>query len=80
MVVGQVVGKVVSTRKYEELLGYKLLVVQVGEACLVAADEQGAGVGETVLVAKGSAVQTVLRKPAPIDALIVGIVDGELNA
>ncbi|MCL1951173.1 MAG: EutN/CcmL family microcompartment protein [Turicibacter sp.] len=79
MIVGQVVGNVVSTRKYEELQGYKLLVIQVGETRLVAADELGAGVGETVLVTKGQAVKAALRKPAPIDALVVGIVDGEFS-
>ncbi|KLU62896.1 carbon dioxide concentrating mechanism protein CcmL [Peptococcaceae bacterium CEB3] len=43
---------------------------------VVAVDTVGAGVGETVLVALGSAARKALSRPeAPVDAAIVGIVD-----
>jgi ethanolamine utilization protein EutN len=43
---------------------------------LVAVDNVGAGIGETVLVATGSAARIGCdQKTAPIDAAIVGIVD-----
>ncbi|KLU62772.1 carbon dioxide concentrating mechanism protein CcmL [Peptococcaceae bacterium CEB3] len=43
---------------------------------VVAVDTVGAGVGETVLVALGSAARKALSRPeAPVDAAIVGIID-----
>ncbi|MBU9714225.1 EutN/CcmL family microcompartment protein [Evansella tamaricis] len=78
MIIGKVVSRVISTRKYQELQGYKFLVIKpcYGEGdYIVAADDIGAGEGELVLVSKGSAVQHALSKNAPIDAIVVGIVD-----
>jgi ethanolamine utilization protein EutN len=81
MIIGKVVGTVVSTRKYDSIQGHKLLVVQSmldgRKERFVAADRIGAGIGQLVLVAFGSAVQAALDQPAPIDALVVGIVDHE---
>lgn len=81
MKIGKVVGTVVSTRKYESMQGHKLLVIQNvlsgADERFVAADRIGAGIGQLVLVASGSAVQAALEQPAPIDALVVGIVDHE---
>jgi microcompartment protein CcmK/EutM len=79
MIIGKVIGNVVSTRKYDGLQGYKLLVVKkkyTGEI-IVSADAIGAGIGEWVLIATGSSTQSALAKPAPIDALVVGIIDSE---
>ena len=47
------------------------------EKCeFVATDNVGAGIGETVLVARGSAARIGCGVPdAPIDAAVVGIVD-----
>lgn len=75
MKMGNVVGNVVSTRKVERLVGNKLLIVEdeYGNR-FVAVDMVGAGMGETVLVATGSAAR-VSAPDAPIDAAIVGIVD-----
>ncbi|WP_206811907.1 EutN/CcmL family microcompartment protein [Paradesulfitobacterium ferrireducens] len=81
MILGQVVGTVVATRKSETLVGQKLLVLKplytpAKEEVFVAVDTVGAGVGETVLVALGSGARLALHKEqAPIDAAIVGIVD-----
>lgn len=82
MIVGKVVGSVVSTRKSEKLIGNKFMIVepipsmnkQMGS--LVAIDNIGAGIGEFVLVALGSAARVSGEMDtAPVDAAIVGIVD-----
>ncbi|QHQ61856.1 ethanolamine utilization protein EutN [Anaerocolumna sedimenticola] len=82
MIVGKVVGSVVATRKNENLIGSKFLIVEPfesmeqGKGRIVAIDNVGAGIGEIVLVAKGSAARIGCNlKDAPIDAAIVGIVD-----
>ena len=83
MLMGQVVGTVVSTRKEPEIEGLKLLLVKgvdldgklVG-SLVVAADAVGAGVGELVLYASGSSArQTVQTQDRPVDATIMAIVD-----
>lgn len=82
MFLAEVTGTVVATRKHESLIGSKLLLVRDisstarGKAVLVAVDAVGAGKGELVLVATGSAARLALRSPdAPVDLTIVGIVD-----
>ena len=80
MVVGKVVGSIVSTRKCENLVGNKFMVVEslkemsAGGARFVAIDNIGAGIGENVMVATGSAARVGMEN-APVDAAIVGIVD-----
>lgn len=82
MIVGKIVGNLVSTRKNEKLVGCKLMVVEPisemegASKRFIAADNVGAGIGEIVLVALGSAARIGIGKErAPIDAAIVGIVD-----
>ena len=82
MIVGKIVGSVVSTRKNENLVGSKFMVVEpldkLGDTKnkIVAVDNVGAGIGEIVLVATGSAARIGCgMETAPIDAAIVGIVD-----
>ena len=81
MMIGRVVGSVVSTRKNEKLIGSKFMIVEplakTGEnRRVVAVDNVGAGIGETVLVATGSAARIGCDcEKAPVDAAIVGIVD-----
>jgi len=81
MLIGKIVGSVVSTRKNEKLLGSKFMIVEtasdMGQAeRIVAVDDVGAGIGELVLVATGSAARVGCDKAdAPIDAAIVGIID-----
>jgi len=81
MVIGTVVGSIVATRKNEKLVGQKLLIVRPMENMevkdeFVAIDNVGAGIGETVLVARGSAARIGCGlEGAPVDAAIVGIVD-----
>ena len=81
MIIGKVVGSIVSTRKNERLVGQKLMIVRPLENMeargeFVAIDNVGAGIGETVLVAEGSAARIGCGlENAPVDAAIVGIVD-----
>lgn len=83
MLMGKVVGTVVSTRKEQELEGLKLLVVRgmdlEGKASgpvVVAVDAVGAGVGEVVLYCSGSSArQTKVTKDRPVDATVMAIVD-----
>ena len=83
MLMGVVVGTVVSTRKEEELKGLRFLMVrevdqdmrQTGRM-VVAVDSTGAGEGEVVLYASGSSArQTAATKDRPVDATIMAIVD-----
>jgi ethanolamine utilization protein EutN len=84
MLLGQVVGTVVSTQKNRKLEGAKLLLVQPMTlddrprgTTVVAIDSVGAGIGEKVLIVlEGRAAGEALRrKAAAVDAAIVGIVD-----
>ena len=57
MIIGTVVGSIIATRKNEKLIGQKLLIVKPLEnmeeySQFVAIDNVGAGIGETVLVAR----------------------------
>jgi ethanolamine utilization protein EutN len=87
MFLARVIGTVVSTSKDEQLVGCKLLLTQrihpdgedVGQPG-IAVDTVGAGTGEIVIVATGSAARLAAglsagRAAGPIDATIVGIVD-----
>ena len=82
MIIGTVVGSLFSTRKNEKLVGNKFMIVEPVEdmrstgSRLVAIDVIGAGIGEYVLVAQGSAARIGCdMADAPIDAAIVGIID-----
>lgn len=85
MIVGKVVGSVVATRKNERLLGSKFMIVEPIENMsengrIVAVDNVGAGIGEIVLVATGSAARIGCDlENAPVDAAIVGIVDNSIG-
>ena len=81
MLIGKVVGSVVSTRKCDNLVGNKFMIVEPipslkVEERIVAVDKVGAGIGELVLIAQGSAARIGCGdERAPIDAAIVGIID-----
>ena len=83
MYLAKVRGTVVATTKDERLVGFKLLVThridEVGAWVSlpeIAIDTVGAGVGETVIITRGSQARYAAgRSEAPIDATIVGIVD-----
>ncbi len=85
MIIAKVVGSVISTRKNEQLVGSKFMVVEPlqshgAKSKIVAVDKVGAGIGETVLISTGSAARIVCGcEKAPIDAVIVGIIDDDCN-
>ncbi|PYZ96492.1 ethanolamine utilization protein EutN [Alteribacter lacisalsi] len=84
MMIGRVVGSVVSTTKAEKLNGKKMLVVQPLDMVtiepdgkpLVSIDTVGSGTGEVVMVVGGSSArQTAITKDTPVDSAIVGVID-----
>jgi microcompartment protein CcmK/EutM len=86
MFLAKVIGNVVATQKDPKLQGSKLLLIQpyiardgalvASGSSIVAVDSLGAGDGECVLFTQGSSARlTPLTREAPVDAVIVGIVD-----
>jgi ethanolamine utilization protein EutN len=83
MMIGEVVGSVVATRKTDNMDGLPLRLVRKinidntpASSYVVAVDALGAAVGERVLVASGSpARQTKATDNRPVDAIIMAIVD-----
>ena len=83
MQIARVLGDVVVTRKDENLVGLKLLIIQPLNAdgssagrSLVAVDAMGAGPGETVFFVRGKEASFPFHPVGPpVDAGIVGIVD-----
>jgi ethanolamine utilization protein EutN len=83
VILAQVMGTVVSTRKDPALMALKLMLVREVDAqfqpaggFVVAADAVGAGEGELVLIAQGSSARlTDVSRDRPVDAVICGIVD-----
>ena len=84
MMIGRVVGNVVSTHKNAKLEGAKLMLVQPLDldgapkgAPMMAIDGVDAGIGDRVLLIQdGRSAQLVLGKgTAAVDAAIIGVVD-----
>jgi len=83
MLLGKVIGTVISTQKEERLQGFKFFLVQRLDAhnrpleeTVVAVDSVGSGIGEVVLCATGSSArQTDITGDKPVDAVIIAIVD-----
>jgi len=84
MIVGKVVGTVVTTISHPHYKGRRLLVVEpLGlqgdspDGDFIALDNSQAGIGDTVLVNReGSGARQVLNNPdACVISVIVGIVD-----
>jgi len=84
MLIGRVVGNIVSTKKDLKLDGEKLLLVQPLELSgaakgtpIIAIDRMGAGPKERVLYTQdGRTAQQILgRGTAAIDAAILGVID-----
>jgi ethanolamine utilization protein EutN len=83
MYLGRVIGRVVSTQRYQGLEGIKLMIVQPvdkhgkpdGESH-VAVDAVQAGLGELVFLVSGREASLALdEKFVPVDAAIVGHVE-----
>jgi ethanolamine utilization protein EutN len=84
MILGKVVGTVVTTISHRDYKNRRLLVVQplgledeAPDGDFIALDNTQAGIGDTVLVNReGSGARQVLQNPdACIISVIVGIVD-----
>jgi len=82
MLIGKVIGTVICTRKNDNLIGSKFMIVEpfvkMGneKSRIVAVDRVGAGNNDIVLVAQGSAARVGCgNQDSPVDACIVGIVD-----
>lgn len=83
MKLAKVIGTVVATRKEESLVGCKLMIIrrvngksEYIDSEEIAVDFVGAGIGDIVLIAQGSAVRMdPRRKEAMIDMAIIGIID-----
>ena len=89
MFLARVEGAVVATKKDAAMNGRKLLLLRPqlvdekdpsrfrpGVNTIVAVDSVGAGSGELVLFCQGSSARLAANfKDAPVDAVIIGIVD-----
>jgi ethanolamine utilization protein EutN len=89
MFLARVEGSVVSTKKEPSMSGRKLLLLRPqlvdekdptrfrpGSNTVIAVDTVGAGVGELVMFSQGSSARLAGgMKDAPVDAVIIGIVD-----
>ena len=89
MFLAKVEGSVVSTKKDPSMSGRKLLLLRPqlvddkdptrfrpGANTIVAVDSVGAGEGEMVLFCQGSSARLAPNlKDAPVDAVVIGIVD-----
>jgi ethanolamine utilization protein EutN len=89
MFLARVEGSVVATKKDASMNGRKLLLLRPqlvdeknptqfrpGVNTIVAVDSVGAGIGELVMFCQGSSARLAPNlKDAPVDAVIIGIVD-----
>ncbi len=89
MFLARVEGAVVATKKDPSMSGRKLLLLRPqlvddqdptqfrpGKNTIVAVDTVGSGIGEMVLFCQGSSARLAPNlKGAPVDAVVIGIVD-----
>ena len=83
MIIGRILGNVVSTQKDERLQGKKLLIVRPinldgtdQNGYVVAVDTVGAGFHERVIVVGGSSARMAEgNKDCPVDSAIIGVID-----
>lgn len=83
MIIGRILGTIVSTQKDERLLGKKLLIVKPinldgtdQNGYVVSVDTVGAGFHERVIVVGGSSARLAEgNKDCPVDSAIIGVID-----
>src|SRR5437667_8191053 len=89
MFLARVEGSIVATKKDASMNGRKLLLLRPqlvdekdstkfrpGTNTIVAVDSVGAGLGEMVMFCQGSSARLAAGlKEAPVDAVVIGIVD-----
>lgn len=84
MLLGRVMGNVVATAKYDSLSGNRMLIVQQVDGDdhplgtpFIALDSVGAGTDEKVIIVQSKEASVPFGGGLiPVDATIVGIVDG----
>ena len=83
MIIGRILGTVVSTQKDPRLSGKKLLIVKPinldgsdQSGYVVAVDTVGAGFHEKVMIVGGSSASMAEgNKDCPVDSAIIGVID-----
>lgn len=82
MELGKIVGQLVSTARHPRLPQMTFLMVDIVDVDgnviapqQVAADTIGAGIGELVMLTRGSSARMAHDPDIPIDLSVVGIVD-----
>ena len=82
MELGKIVGQVVSTARHPRLPHMTFLLVDIVDVDgtvkvtnQVAVDNIGAGLGELVMLTRGSSARMILDDDGPIDLCVIGIVD-----
>lgn len=84
MEIARVTGTVVASRKDPKLSGQKILLVELADVSgkgkggtpIVALDSVDAGIGDLVLVVRGSSArQAKDMSSTPVDAMIIGVID-----
>ncbi|HFI0420805.1 TPA: EutN/CcmL family microcompartment protein [Streptococcus suis] len=81
MLVAELVDTIWATRKSETLSGVKFLLAKIvggsrsGEI-MVVVDIIGAGIGDRVIIATGTAARRMMEDDQmPVDAAVIGIID-----
>jgi microcompartment protein CcmK/EutM len=82
VITGTVTGQVWSTRRIDGLPAGAFLEVEAdgSGSRMIAFDVLGSGVGEHVLIAQGSVASNWFTgTPPPVDALIIGSIDPQIQ-
>ena len=83
MFAARLIDNIWATRKADSLVGLKFMMAEIiggtdAGRYIIVADNIGAGVGERVLVATGSAARKMLNSDSiPVDAAVIGIIDSD---
>lgn len=82
MVTAKLIDNIWATRKAESLNGLKFMLAEVTGSktneIIVVADIIGAGIGDRVIIVRGSSARRMLGgDDLPIDAAVIGIIDEE---
>lgn len=81
MVAAKLIDNVWATRKSDSLTGIKFMLAEVMGGIdagrqLIVADIIGAGIGDRVIVCTGSSARKMMNNDdAPVDAVVIGIID-----
>lgn len=83
MITAKLIDNIWATRKADSLNGFKFMLAEViggtneGER-LVVVDIVSAGIGDRVIICRGSSARKMLKDDnIPVDAVVVGIIDDD---